>query len=208
MPFEEFSQNDDTARAEREKFTRPEDDLETPEVVEVRKRERAFLAEGGFQNLLRLKIALDDLQSSDVGIFQPGTNSNFMIELIDDPKTYAWSALGFNMNKHEISDEELQSALKEYLEKARTSIAKLMDKGLAMIAEYRDTTQSDALISLQFIVEDCKRSALAGDWKSYCDNATKAQSHFNGLEKIVKLCCGSAIENDSTRKVVGAPVKK
>ncbi len=208
MPFEKYNQNDDTERAERERFTRPEDDLETPEIVEVRKRERAFSAEGGFQNLLRLKIALNDLRLSYAGILQPGVNCNFMIELIDDPKTYAVSALGFDINKKEISDEELQSALKDYLEKARTSIATQMDKYLSMITEYGTTTQSDALKSLEYMVNNCKKSALAGDWESYCDKATKAQSHFNGLEKIVELCCGSAVENDSTRKVVGAPVKK
>ena len=58
------------------------------------------------------------------------------------------------------------------------------------------------------MLEDCKKSALAGDWELYCEQATKAKSYLQGLEHIVELCCGTAVENDGTRKVLDAEKKK
>jgi hypothetical protein len=55
MAFEQFNQSKENLG----KYYRPEDALETPAVVEVNQRERAFNAEGGFKDLLRLKIVLD-----------------------------------------------------------------------------------------------------------------------------------------------------
>lgn len=183
------------------KYNRPEDELETPEVVEVNKRERVFNAEGGFRNLLRLKFVVEDLGQEN-GFLRGAVMPDYIQQVIDDPKTYAYSTLGFDSQRKEIPDEELQSALKKFLEESKIPRAAEIDRYLSMIIDYESTTQSEAFKYFRIMIEDCKKSALNGDWESYCKQATKAKLYLQGLEHVVELCCGTGVENDGTRKVL------
>lgn len=201
--MEKFHQGDQVL----DKYDRPEDALETPDVVAVNKRERAFNAEGGFKNLLRLKLAIEDLEQ-DNGFLRGSDDPSFIQDVIDDPKTYAYSTLGFDSLKREISDEELQSALKKFLEGSKISEVAEIDRYLPIIIDYESTTQSEALKGLKWRLEECKKSALSGDWESYCKQATKTKSYLVGIENLVELCCGDAVEDDGTRNVLKANQKK
>jgi hypothetical protein len=203
MAFEKFNQSDADEVANRQRFSRPEDELDTPDSVDVKRRERAFSAEGGFQDLLRLKMVLDDLKW--VGGLFKSADSNYIKHIINDPKTYAYAALGFDINRKDIPDDELQQALKKFLEESKISLSTQTDKYLPIIMEYESTTKSDALKGLRYMIENCKKFALNGEWESYCETATKTQAYFNGMEGLVNICCGSQRESPQTRKVVGAP---
>lgn len=203
MTMERFHQGDQVL----DKYGRPEDELDTPEVVAVNKRERAFNAEGGFRNLLRLKLVIEDLGEEN-GFLRGLVIPDFMQQVIDDPKTYAYSALGFDLLKKEISDDELQLALQKFLEESKLPAAATIDKYLTIIIDDESTTQSEALKGLKWMLEECKKSALNGDWKSYCQQATKAKSYLQGIEYVVELCCGTAVESDSTRDVLKINRKK
>ncbi len=203
MTMEKFHQGDQVLG----KYDRPEDDLETPEVVAVNKRERAFNAEGGYRNLLRLKLAIMDLEERK-GFLYGSSIPDFMQQVIDDPRTYAYSALGFDLQRKEIPDDELQFALKKFLEDSRIPRAADIDEYLPIIIDYESTTQSEALKYFRYMLEECKKLALNGDWESYCEQAIKAKSYLQGIEHTVELCCGTAAENDGTRKVLNAEKKK
>lgn len=190
-----------------DKYDRPEDELETPEVVEINKRERAFNSEGGFRNLLRLKMVVEDLVEAN-SLFRAHFTTDFMQEIINDPKTYAYSTLGFNSQMNDIPEEELQSALKSFLETSKIKETARIDTYLPIIIEYESTTYSEALRPLKFMLEACKKSALTGDWKSYCDQAAKAKSYLRGIEDLVEICVGAAPESDRTRSVLKAKKMK
>ncbi len=197
MTMEKFHQGDQVL----DKYDRPEDELETPEGAAINKRDRAFNAEGGFRNLLRLKIVIEDLVQEN-GFLGIRSKPDFIQEVIDDPKAHAYSALGFDILKKEISEEELQTALKKFLEESKIPRAAEIDGYLPTIIDYESTTQSEALNGLRSMLEECKKSALSGDWGSYCEQATKAKSYLRGIGDMVELCCGTAVENDSTRSLL------
>lgn len=203
MTMEKFNQNDRVLG----KYDRPEDELETPEIVEVNKRERAFGAEGGFRNLLRLKIVIDDLEREG-GFLYGSSVPDFIKQVIDDPKKYAHSAFGIDMSVVDISEDVLKASLDKFLEESKIPAAADIDKYLTMIVNYESTTQSEALKELKYTLEECKKSALSGDWESYCKQAVEAKSFLQGMENVVELCCGTAVETDSTRSVLGADKKK
>ena len=106
--MEKFNQGDQVL----DKYDRPEDELETPEGAAINKRDRAFNAEGGFRNLLRLKIVIEDLVKEN-GFLGIRSKPDFIQEVIDDPKAHAYSALGFDILKKEISEEIAQSTKSE-----------------------------------------------------------------------------------------------
>jgi hypothetical protein len=182
--------------------SRPEDELETPENLSVTNRERAFIAEGGFRDLLKLKIFIEeDLLTKGIAL-SPMSHPYFMEDVINDPRKYAVSALGFDILQKQITDDELKTALSAFLEKCKISISQAIDKYIPPIIAYESVTKSKALDRLKNMLEDCKKHALNGEWRLYAQKLASTQSYLEGIEDLVNLCCGSAPEDENVRKVL------
>ncbi|MEO8637496.1 MAG: hypothetical protein ABI430_01180 [Candidatus Taylorbacteria bacterium] len=197
MPLEGYTHFKDMGQ-----FDRPEDELETPVNIEIKKRERAFSAEQGFQELLKLKIIIRDLHSED-GPLRTSNTADWPVDLIRDPKMYAYSSLGFDSSSQkEILPEELNTALQQKLKEIKIESTKTMDKYLETITIFENVHQSKTLNYVKYLLEACKESLTQDDWESYGHSATQAQATLRGVEGLVNLCCGSGAETDETRKAL------
>ncbi len=70
------------------KYDRPEDILSNEKEVFISKRSQEFSVEGGFQNMLKTKIALDDLRRQESLITYMG--SDFSYVAIEKPEEVDW----------------------------------------------------------------------------------------------------------------------
>ncbi len=201
MAFEKFNQNDMVPG-----YDRPEDTLETPDVIAVKKRERIFNEEGGFKDLLKLKIVVEDLVSTP-GLLYGTAVTGYIKDLISDPAKYAYSSLGFDHLEYttaeEIPADYLKVALENYLKNCQIELANKIDKYLEIITIYETATHSDALGALKEMLENCKGYAQQGDWEEYTKKELTIKSYVRGMGDLVEMCCGSAREDDSTKKVLG-----
>lgn len=179
----------------------PEDNLETPDALNIINRERRFNTDGGFRKLLKLKIIINDLILKDHALL-PSSDPYFMEELINDPRQHGQTLLGINPRINIYTDEEVKVKLGRYLEESKILISRRMDEYLRMVIVYKTAEHSQALDGLESRLEDCKKFALEGEWKSFCRQMAETQSYLEGIEDLVNLCCGSAPEDENVRKVL------
>jgi hypothetical protein len=200
MAFEQFNQSKENLG----KYYRPEDALETPAVVEVNQRERAFNAEGGFKDLLRLKIVLEDLIMC-TGMLRPSYVPDYVQRTIENPKKYAVSNLGLDDREgEEISEEDLSSALERFLKREKAELVLELDNYLKIITIYEVKAESNALLGLKNRLEDCKRLIVGDNWREYSSKALQAQAYALAMKNLLEISCGYSLEGRDTRKVVGA----
>ncbi len=200
MGFERFN----LGEQDLSRYDRREDELETPEIVEVRKRERAFNEKRGFQDLLRAKMVMEDLLVCS-GFLKSDSIPDYVQQTIDDPRRYAVRNLGLSSTKpEEISEADLQTALQRFLDRKRKEEVLVIDGYLDVITRYEVKAESQALSQLKTRLQDCKRAISDNDWKEFGRQALGAQAYVAGLKDLLDISCGMARENDATRKVVGA----
>jgi len=108
---------------ELEKTKRPEDDLETPSTQEVNRRQRIFVESGKVSDMMKLKIVLEDVYGPN-GLFLLTMEHNHVLNVIENPREYAISCLGYE-TEHQVdiaSDEELGQKLQHYLNKFKRQV--------------------------------------------------------------------------------------
>jgi hypothetical protein len=207
---EAFNVSDDL----RTKYDEPTDALETPEVVALNKRERAFSAEGGFKDLVRLKIAIEDLESN-FGNFRGGTNLDFPVDVIKNPRRFAHAALNFPLTGEgaykdagDIPEDALQTAVKTFLEEYKRSILDIVEADIQTIRRYSSSANSQALDVIENYLDEAKEKALDGKWEEHSKALAQAKDTLIGIGRVVRLSCGAQHENDDTRKILNASPRK
>ena len=196
--MKEFSIHELDTSQQRE---RPEDILETNKNLEVTKRERAFEAEGGFKDMLRLKITIHDLTQDGDGILN-GNGQSMFDEIIKDPRTYR-SWLGIDVLQENVPDETIQKHLEEFLEKAKISCTKSIDHTLGSIRNYKARFDSNEFTNLDSMLETLKKLLSEEKWAEYDIRFAESKGYLRGMQKILELACGVGVEGDNARKVLG-----
>ena len=201
MSLEIFNQRGDK---NFDQYDHPEDELDVREAVEVKKRERAFSAEGGFQELLKLKIKIRDLKEK--GFLSNSITADRLENYINDPWKYVstiFQGATVPDKDAENADSIVREKLNEYLIIRKRLETQDMDFYLELINHYQANTKSDALNFLKDMITECKRLIMDEQWVQFSKNAVKAQEYLKGIEDTLKIITGSAIETDETRKALG-----
>lgn len=195
-----------------QRFERPEDDLDTADSTYVKQRERKFNAEHGFENLLQLKVVLEDLTVSgreDDGILRESLHPKFITDVIEEPQRYAYSNLGFSqVLGKELDPGLLQQRLKEFLEKEKVVYERLISHSLEDITLYKGRTGSIALDRVEQQLKYFKELVLNGKWEKFCQDLTELKEYIKGMTGILELTLGRQRENDNVRKVLKAPPRR
>lgn len=193
------------------RYERPEDELETPGVNLVNRRERKFVAKGGFKEMLNLKVFLQDLQSVySRGILEPVHDCGYVEDVINDPKTHAWSSLGFDVSRkaEDIKDDELKEKLDWFLEKFKKNVLVGIDEDIKKITEYKERTKSIAMEHVMTALGSLKELLLEGDFKSFARKYDGLIQYLYGMRTVYEFALGPVTEGNDVRQVLKAPMKK
>lgn len=186
-----------------DKHARPEDDLETPEVAEVNRRERKFGAESGFKDMLRLKIAAHDMLLDEKGFLQRN-RSAVITDVIENPRRHiSWLTDHTYTGKTEdIGEEEMRKIVDVFLLKFQADSIAEIDYSLQAVRDYASRFDSHELKPVEGMLEEAKALAQAADWKGFEQKQIECVSFLGGMESLLDTACGDGVENDETRRVL------
>ena len=191
------------------KFDRPEDELETTENIKFKKRERAFVAEGKFSDMLALKATLEVLEtkfSTRGSLHLPLHQFQSLIDgLLNNPRMYAVATLDVPIDKAEsISDEELNAKMAEYLQnKFKPQRIEYIDNFLIELRRYEVGQHSKALHRVIYALEEMKKQVNAGNWRGVAVYENTVNGYIAGISDMLSMTLGDRREGEAVLKRFG-----
>lgn len=184
-------------------YDRPEDELETPEKVRLLQRERAFSAEGGFRDLLTIKVFLSDIADLR-GFLTNSIGVSGLISMMNEPFIYAQELFD---KKSDIESENVKTK-EAFQEKKFIEIIADIDRYIEVAIKYITINGSETFKIVKQMLEECKEAAIHKDLMDFSIKATKMAMYFKATDDLVTLCCGMDKESGETRKLLGLEVNK